>query len=50
MQHLLLLRDCNISRCTENNTKQTVLTPQNAQYYKVVYTASTQLTWLTVLC
>ena len=23
MQHLLLLRDCNLSRCTENNTKET---------------------------
>jgi len=23
MQHLLLLRDCNLSLCTENNTKET---------------------------
>jgi len=34
----------------ENNKKETVLTPQNAQYYKVIYTASPQLTWFTVLC
>jgi len=50
MKHLLLLRVVIFHNPQRIQKKQTVLAPYNAQYYKVINTARSQLTRLQVLC